>query len=291
MKKTCLVIALLFVLLSSGTVYANMAAPKEADIGSSITFEKNDVISVVSEVLDITVDGPKAVIAAAYRMKNTGDEAVSTQTMFLSPNMETGGVQVWVNDKDTTFESQSYALNYDTEIGMDDWKYVVLTDDSKGRTGENQTVDSVMFDLDFAPKEELDVVVSYTYALGGYPEYDFNVKYGRIEYYLTPASMWKDFENLTINLYLDEDMPVISRSNLKFEKTGTGVYQYHSDTLPGENLEILIDENWLQNIFSTWRSPYFRMVLPVIAWVGLMVLAGVVYLIRRQVLKKRLRGK
>ncbi|MEG1809400.1 MAG: hypothetical protein RR244_06080, partial [Oscillospiraceae bacterium] len=61
-----------------------------------------------------------------------------------------------------------------------------------------------------------DVVVSYRYRPGGYPDYDFNAKIGRIEYYLAPAAMWNDFGGITINLKLDEDMPVISSSNLEF---------------------------------------------------------------------------
>ena len=88
-----------------------MAAPKEADIGSSITFEKNDAVSVLSEVLDITVDGSEADIVATYKMKNTTDESISTQSMFLSPNMENSGVKVVVNDKDTSFTVETYALN------------------------------------------------------------------------------------------------------------------------------------------------------------------------------------
>ena len=54
--------------------------------------------------------------------------------------------------------------------------------------------------MDFEPGETCDVVVSYTYALGGYPGYDFNVKRGELRYYLTPAALWNGFEDLTIDL-------------------------------------------------------------------------------------------
>ena len=90
---------------------------------------------------------------------------------------------------------------------------------------DDQRVDAVSFEMDFAPNEEYEVVVSYTYQLGGYPELDFNAKYGRIDYYLAPAAMWKEFGGLTINLNLDEDMPVISKSNLEFKKVGPRTYQ------------------------------------------------------------------
>lgn len=263
MKKTSLIFALILVLVLSlpQITYANMAAPKESDIGSSITFEKSDTISVLSEVLDITIDGSQAYIVATYKMKNTKNESISTQSMFLSPNIENSGVKVVVNDKDTSFTAESYALNYDTQVRTNDWQYAILTDNETASHNKEQTVDSITFDMDFGPNEEYEVMVSYHYRLGGYPDYDFDAKRGEIKYYLAPATMWKDFSDLTINLYLDENMPIIKSSNLEFEKVGTRTYQYVSVTLPEENIEIVIDENWYQNIFSTLRSPYLPMTL------------------------------
>lgn len=289
MKKIGLIFAfvLVFALSIPQVAYANMAAPENEDIGSSITFEKNDTISVLSEVLDITVDGSKANIIATYKMKNTTNKSISTQSMFLSPNIENSGVKLIVNDKDTSFTVESYVLNYDTEIKTDDWQYAVLTDDEIASHNEEQTVDTITFEMDFAPNEEYDVVVSYTYRLGGYPDYDFNAKVGRIKYYLAPAQMWKDFENLTINLYLDEDMPVISSSNLDFKKIDTRTYQYVSDTLPEENLEIVIDENWYQNIFSTLRSPYLPMILMIFSPFILIALVVVIFIVWRLRKKKK----
>lgn len=281
MKKMCLVFALFIALFIPKAVYANMAAPKDADIGSSITFEKNDTLSVLSEVLDISVNGSKANIVATYKMKNTTNDRISTQSMFLSPNIETSGVQVMVNGRDTLFQSKSYVLNYTTEVEMIDWQYVVLTYNNTSLS-EEKTVDSVTFEMVFEPGEEYDVVVSYVYRLGGYPEYDFDAKMGEIKYYLAPAAMWKDFENITINLYLDKDMPVISSSNLEFEKVGTRTYQYISSTLPDEDLKIIIDENWFQNIFSTLRNPYLRMGLIVLSPVILIVLAVIIFMIRHR---------
>ncbi|MEG1893087.1 MAG: hypothetical protein RR232_01085 [Clostridia bacterium] len=263
MRKISLIFALILVFAFSipQVAYANMAAPQEADIGSSITFEQNDTVSVLSEILDITLKGSEANIVATYTVRNTINENISTQTMFLSPNIKDGGVKVVINEKKASFTVESYALNYDTEIKTDDWQYAVLTDEAIASRNAEQTVDAINFRMDFQPNEEYDVVVSYSYHLGGYPDYDFNAKNGRIEYYLAPAAMWNGFGGITINLNLDKDMPVISKSNLEFKKISTRTYQYVSDTLPEENLEIVIDENWWQNIFSTLRSPYFHMTL------------------------------
>ncbi len=277
------VLTLLFILALPKWAYANMAAPEEADIGSSITFLQNEEIAVRSEVLDIVVDGAYADITATYRLQNVTQQAVSTETMFLSPNMQQGGLQVVVNGKEAEVAVNSFALQYDTQIETEDWRYAVLTN---GDPGERR-VDSVTFTMAFAPKEAYDVVISYRYRLGGYPEYDFNVKQGTIEYYLTPAAMWKDFENLTINLFLDEEMPVISESNLEFTKIDTRKYQYQSDTLPEENLRIVIDENWFQNIFSTLRSPYLSLTLMTFFPFFLILLVLVIVLIWWKRRKKR----
>lgn len=271
---------LLMALSLSQTAKANMAAPADPDVGSAITFQKNEEISVLSEVLDITVHGAKADMVVTYTMKNTTQEQVVTPSMFLSPNVEQGNVEVTVDGEAAPFTVDQYALNYSTQIQTADWKYVVL---SAGDVADVQerTVDAISFELSFEPGEESQVVVSYTYALGGYPNYDFDAKRGDLKYYLQPAALWKDFSNLTINLYLDEGMPVLKYSNLPFEEAGPRTYQYTSATLPEENLDITIDESWWQNIFSTLRSPYFQITW-VLAPVALVVLVCVVLIRQRK---------
>lgn len=292
MKKASriLILVLVFALAVSPIAHANMAAPARADVGSSITFEKNDAIAVRSEVLDITVHGSQADISAVYTMKNTTAEKISTPAMFLSPSLEEDGVQVLINGQEAEFTTERHkmALWFDSDgIDVQDWRYVVLTSEEENA----DTVDTIDFEMSFEPQEEYEVAVSYVYRLGGYPDYDFNAKDGEIEYYLAPAALWKDFENLTINLYLDEDMPVVKSSNLDFKKTGARTYQYVSDTLPEENLRVVIDENWFQNIFSTLRSPYLVMDLLMFSPFILLILAVVavvcVILWQRRKKKKR----
>ena len=125
--RFCLVLAviLLFARSASLPVYANMAAPEDPDIGTAITFEKNDAIAVRSEVLDIDVDGAVAYITATYGMANTTDKAISTPAMFIAPNMGDGSLVI--DGTDTPFTTKSYTLSYDTEINSEDWKYAVLS--------------------------------------------------------------------------------------------------------------------------------------------------------------------
>lgn len=253
-----------------------MAAPENADVGSAITFEKNDKIAVLSEDLEIVVKGPDARITATYEMKNTTDEALSVSSMFLSPNMEEKGVTVTVNGKQADVSVQRYGMNGSTQIITDDWRYAVLTTEEIASLDPDRTVDTVTFQMDFQPQETYPVVVSYDCNLGGYPELDFNAKRGELEYYLAPAAMWKDFSNLTIRLYLDKDMPVLVESSLPFEKVAEREYVYTSDTLPEGNLQISIDENGWQNFISTLKSPYFQMTLRFFAPIIILVVVVVI---------------
>ena len=278
MRKKSLIFVVLLALAWTvpQRAFANMAAPENADVGSAITFEKNDKIAVLSEDLEIVVKGPDARITATYEMKNTTDEALSVSSMFLSPNMEEKGGTVTVNGKQADVSVQRYGMNGSTQIITDDWRYAVLTTEEIASLDPDRTVDTVTFQMDFQPQETYPVVVSYDCNLGGYPELDFNAKRGELEYYLAPAAMWKDFSNLTIRLYLDKDMPVLVESSLPFERVAEREYVYTSDTLPEGNLQISIDENGWQNFISTLKSPYFQMTLRFFAPIIILVVVVVI---------------
>ena len=247
--------ALALLLLQPMTAFANMAAPEKPDVGSAITFQRNDALAVTEEVLDIKVTGSTADITVTYSMVNVTQEPVSTPVMFLAPNTGDGHVEVTVDGEPLPFSTDQYCLTYNTQIETEDWRYAVLTDNPEVSPNE-RTVDGVSFQLDAEPGQAFEVTVSYPYRLGGYPDYDWNVKRGEILYYLAPAALWQDFQSLTINLYLDEGMPVIKESSVDFRKVDTRVYQYQSDSLPQGNLEITIDESGMQEFFSAFRNPY-----------------------------------
>ena len=281
-RKLVALCPLLLLLLLSPRARANMAAPANPDVGTAITFEKNQELAVTSEVLNITVKGAKAEIVATYTMENTTDQQVVTSSMFLSPNVEAGNVTVLVDGQEVPVVVESYTLGDVTQIDTQDWQYVVL-DGKAADVGQGQTVDTILFALEFEPHQQYDVVVSYTYQLGGYPDYDYNVKRGTLEYYLRPAALWKDFSNLTINLHLDEDMPVLQDSNLEFEKVAPRTYQYVSDTLPEENLRIEVDQSWWQELFGFFQNPYLAVYamyfVPVIVVIVVCV-GGVIWMVR-----------
>ena len=280
-QLACIAVAAVF-LGAFQVAYGNMAAPAEPDVGTAITLEQNENLAVKSEVLDIVIEGSTAQITATSQMENQSDEAVKTRSMFLSPNVEEAGVQVVADGQLLACETECYALSYNTQIGVEEWRYAVLTDVGESPQVGKPMVEAILFDLKFEPRETYDVIVSYRYRLGGYPEYDFNVKCGELHYYLTPAAMWNDFEDLTINLTLGKDMPVLESSSLKFEKVGKRSYRYYSDALPKEDLRITVDENWLQNLFSTLRSPYLHMMIRTAApFILIMVLVAGWFVFRR----------
>lgn len=259
MKRTLyslILSALLLLLVLPQWVFANMAAPEIPDVGSAVTFEKNDTIAVLSETLNITVRGSSAHIEATYTMKNTSDAEITTPSMFLSPNIESAGTSVTVNGKTTAYTHESYALYYDCQVETDDWQYIVA-DSETAYSPENRTVDAITFEMTFAPLQQYDVTVSYTYVLGGRPNLNSDQKYGEIEYLLTPAAMWKDFGQLTINVCLDDELPVLKESNLAFRQTDKRTYVYTSDSLPDENLYIRIDQNNWQEFTGLFHNPYF----------------------------------
>nr|WP_317326059.1 hypothetical protein [uncultured Flavonifractor sp.] len=276
-------LALILLLLRPVPASANMAAPADPDVGSSITFERNDALAVTEEVLDIRVTGATAEITAVYSMVNVTDQPVSTPVMFLAPNTGDGGVEVKADGACVPCSIEQYVLDHAAQITAQDWRYAVLSRDADADP-DGERVDGISFQLDFGPGEAYEVSVSYPYRLGGYPAYDYNVKRGEILYYLSPAALWRDFQSLTINLYLDRDMPVLASSNLDFEEVGPRTYQYRSDSLPEGELEIQIDQNEFQEFIGTLRSPYLLLYLiflgPIVLLVAAIIVVPVV--IRRQ---------
>ena len=276
-------LALILLLLRPVPASANMAAPADPDVGSSITFERNDALAVTEEVLDIRVTGATAEITAVYSMVNVTDQPVSTPVMFLAPNTGDGGVEVKADGACVPCSIEQYVLDHAAQITAQDWRYAVLSRDADADP-DGERVDGISFQLDFGPGEAYEVSVSYPYRLGGYPAYDYNVKRGEILYYLSPAALWRDFQSLTINLYLDRDMPVLASSNLDFEEVGPRTYQYRSDSLPEGELDIQIDQNEFQEFIGTLRSPYLLLYLiflgPIVLLVAAIIVVPVV--IRRQ---------
>ena len=255
-KLLILEIAAMIAIFISVPAYANMAEPNSDNLASSITFEKNNELEVVSEVLDIKINGETADIKATYNMKNTTSNTVSTKSMILSPNINGNTAKVLVDNNSISYTSESYYVNYGTNGSLDGWKFVINDPaPHKDMTG-SAVVDTVLFDMEFLANQSHTIEVSYQYRVGGYPTVDNSNRYASLTYYLTPASMWKNYGDITINLELPSDMPVIKNSTLEFDKVAKNKYQYKADELPAEELKLRIDQTGWQEFTSDISSGY-----------------------------------
>lgn len=282
MKKVVIVISLLlFILITSPFIAkANMAAPEEDGVASTITFAKNEDIAVVREVLDIKITGIKANISAQYTMQNNKDYEVSTPTMFISPNFSEQSVGVMINGSLINYETKSYSCQNINDIYVNGWEYVILEKPNRYGTNNVQTIN---FDLDFKAKEEKLVTISYDYELGGRPDRIDQYKYASLTYYLAPAALWESFADLTINLYMDASLPIISESNVGFKKIDRNTYQYKDTTIPVNILEIKLEPTNWQKFIGFFKSPYLIMeifiFLPFIL-IGLILIVAIILLIK-----------
>lgn len=256
-KVTFIFLLLLSVLSITNVSHANMAAPDISDVGTGITFEKNDSISVLSETLNIKVNNDIASIEAIYEMRNTENGIVTTKSMFISPNIASSDVIVKFNDKYLEYETKDYYATPDIKITTNDWQYIVFyeNEDSYSTT----LIQTVTFDLLFQALEVATIKVKYDYRLGGRPSRNDNYRYGEMFYYLAPANNWKNFSDLTINLELCDSMPVLKESNLNFIEVDNRKYQYKSNELPNSNLKIEIGLTKWQSFTLQFRNPYFWM--------------------------------
>lgn len=273
MKKLLIIFSIIILLFNSLPVKANMAAPLIDDIATSVSFEKSNDIDVKSEILDINILDTLADITVTYNMKNIRDEDINTASMFISPNIEGENVSIKINDLEIeSLKETYYYYSYD-DLAINEWQYLILEDESYNEY-YNQ-VQTLTFNIEFSPLEEKEIIINYKYGLGGRPNRTDHMKWGSLTYYLKPAALWHDFSDLTINLYLSKDMPVLKDSSLEFVDLGNRHYQYKSDTLPEENLEVEFGLNGWQKFTGYFKSPYLvfdLMLLSPFIIIGLIIL-------------------
>ncbi len=289
MKKIYIIfLSIIILLFSPNAVKANMAAPLLDDIATSISFEKSRDIDVTSETLDINILNTLADIKVTYNLKNIKNEDINTASMFVSPNIEGEAISIKIADKEVDCIKETYYYNSYDDLTTNDWEYIILEKDYYDEYYNK--VQTLTFNINFNPLEEKEIIINYKYRLGGRPNRIDDMKWGSLTYYLKPAALWHDFSNLTINLYLSKDMPVLKESNLEFSYLGNRHYQYKSNILPEENLEIEIGLNNWQKFIGHFRNPYliFELMffIPFIV-IGLLILVIIIIFIRRKNKRKK----
>lgn len=273
--------------------YANSAAPIPAEEGRGIIFEKHDKIKIVGEVLDIDISSSYyAEVRATYTMKNISSESLSIFNMFLAPESSESmdAIAVMRNGVKLDYEIIKYKninnADWDKWEGIleDNINGIPPSEEEEEGLRRSNGVSALTYTVDFAPEEQLQVVVEYLYELGRSSNRDVQT----LLYYLTPAKYWQDFGGIEINLKLNEQYPKLKYSSLEFAKTGEFTYQYVSDTLPDKELQITASYNTLDTFTKvTWPSIKYILLCFSPLIIGLIVIIIVAIVILKRIRKRK----
>jgi len=114
-KKLVLSFLVLFMVLAAfsgmnenNAAYANSAPPISSEDSSGIIFEKNQLVKIDSEVLDIKLGTAYAEITASYQMTNLTEESQVIKTLFISPFL-------YEEDKNYVIMQDGIELSYQIE--------------------------------------------------------------------------------------------------------------------------------------------------------------------------------
>jgi|GEM_PF-633329 len=298
-KANIFLVLLIFTLISvfTVTVFPNFAAnanagpPTWGETGRGIIFRKHDKVKIVGEVLDITFgENNIAEVRAEYTMANISDESVSVLTMFLLPQSidESKQVKVMQNNTELSYELRDY------EIGANQtweaWEAILAEEEPEFTQFERvNSIGAIIYTLDFAPQEQLKVVVEYNYDL----EIAFYKETQTFRYYLSPAKYWQDFGGIEINVHLNESYPRLSKAYqnnqiIKFKKIKRTHYQYTYDSLPDGQLSIVAGYPLLESLYANRGTIYLSLfyLLPFIL-AAIIIVIITVLLIKRKIKKKR----
>lgn len=277
MKKIFILAAIVVVLVACvlgcfSITFANMFAPEPNRQSTGIMFKEFNDVSVLSEHLTININynGTIANIAAKYKMKNLTDKSLSVETMFISPQAKKYSQhKVFVNGKGVESQEEIYKMPVNSkDLAKNDWETILekgekidknLSEGEYDFYCENGLV-AVKYNLPFEPKQTIDVGVYYSQPLGGYPKaHKFYVHkpYGTLDYYLTPAKYWNGFQDLTIDVFTNEPMAKIKSSSIEFEKVSDLHYQFKSNKLPNQELNIEFCDYTVNNVIREATSPMF----------------------------------
>lgn len=289
-KKYRFAIALCVFVLASTLMFqilptkanANSVAPTQNSVGSGVIFEKNDVVAVKSEVLDIEIGEKIATITAKYVMVNLTNQKQDIETMFISPilNGEKSEFELYQNGTRIEFTEKFYKISGDSKIDLNDWENAIIADEEIENPDYDQPlISAVSYVMSFEPNEEIESTVKYDYRLGGRKEW------AHVEYLLTPAKYWNSFSDLTINLTLEKTRPVLEYSSVDFKKTGDLTYQAKLDTLPDDELTFRVKQAWFNDFVDTLTSPYtwtFGLVFIIPALLIIIAIVVIIVVVRKR---------
>lgn len=147
-----------------------MLAPEKSDLLSTITIENYKEISLISENIDIIMNGETAEVTIKFLFKNLTDNYVETSAMFLSTNFNENNNKFYVNGEKIDYSIESYSFNHSYIMNKSSsWKFSVTEYPYGNLDSDNKEIDLIEFEMKFNPREIYEMELSYTYSVGGYP--------------------------------------------------------------------------------------------------------------------------
>lgn len=245
------------------------------DIASTLTFENNTEISVKKEVLNINLNKDTANVEAVYTMYNLTNNVVSTESMFISPNINKQSAKVVIKDEEVSCIKNTY-YTCSSYLEVSDWKYSVYV--SVSEYSHNYYLDEISFEMTFQPKETYDVYVSFDYSLRGGPKGETDVR--EFLYYLSPVKEWVGFDDLTINVKTNEAFPELT-SNYFFELIDENTYQCKTSAFNQEysRLSLRLHQGPWDSFLTTLTDPTVYLVFGLYVVLGAIIVLPVVGII------------
>ena len=270
MKKFLLTMVCVFGLLSQNVLANSGPIYTEGSTIYNIQMLEDSPISVESERLEFTLDEVDLLreegrVKVEYHMKNNSDVSVDSQVIF--PVIDSLYNLAELEELNLNFEELRRGALYKYEIGED-----------LGSFNHFRPL-FYKYDLNLEPNAEVVHTLEFPMRAFMNNKHTKQVRYTYL-YLLTPASYWKDFKNLEIEVNTSEGNPFIVESSIPFEELGERKYRAVLDKLPEEDLKFVVCEVEAENIRYKVRP--LNTIILILAVPMLIVIGIMVYFIRRR---------
>lgn len=309
MRKVILFSIMLLLLFQSGTVWANSAPIMQPEPNGSIIPLEDIAVLVKEEKLQFVLheENKPADVFVQYTFMNPTAENIETYLAFpYTPPYNSPSPRIFINEKEQSqaeiqveLEEENFTgfmsgFHADTFIHMDpitgvqedDWQGYDMIEESYIAT----------FKVSFPPKQETTLRIEYQQEYG-MDKSNYIQPVHLYQYLLQPASAWKEFHQLQINIAVPKNH--YFSSNLPIKNSGTidgwlpapkeveenqedwDFYQGKFEALPKVNLAFstMTKEDLLFGMVS--KQDYDLIGFLVLWLVSTLAAIGVVYLITR----------
>lgn len=298
MKKFLLTIICVFALLSevvsanSGPIYMEGSTIYNIQMldDSPISIESERLVFKLNEIGILREEG---MVQVEYHMKNNSDKSMDSQLIFPiidslyslaeeEVSIELDGVpleyELYYGEVLDEFGEELEELNLNFEELHRGALYKYESGEDLGSFNHFRPL-FYKYDLHLEPNAE--VVHRLEFPIRAFMNHK-HTKQARYTYLylLTPASYWKDFKNLEIEVNTSAENPFMVESSIPFEELEERKYGATLSELPEEDLKFTVCEVEAENIRYKVRP--FTTIILILAIPILIVIGIMVYFIRRR---------